>query len=508
MDSSQFLHEIQRQSQKICKLITQLVSAIHGCSSIDFADNVSRLSQSAIELTDFTKQLNQMQAHSEEQLRDVRHDFRNLLNAVTGYCEMVDEDCEGHPAIQPHTTALLEATSKAQHLFQTTTQTPQHYSATFFNDDKPFAEIPTEPGHLLVIDDKQSNRDILSHYLQKLGHSVSAVSSAKQALEALNQQSFDLILLDLIMPETDGFQLLKQLKADEDKRAIPVIMVSGIDDTEGVIQCIKAGAEDYLTKPFNPILLEARLSACLERKRWHDREISILNELEKRNRFIRHTFGQYLTDEIVNNLLENPDGLDLGGAYRQVTILMTDIRNFTNLCEQMKPERVVKLLNNYLGVMTNVIMDYRGTVDEFIGDAILALFGAPVQREDDTDRAVACAIAMQLAMEEVNSKNRQDGLPEISMGIGINTGEVIAGNIGSDKRLKYAVVGRHVNLTARVESFTKGGQILASQYTIDAMTSPLTITHSESVQLKGIQDKVLIHNIQGISGNYNLALKD
>ena len=185
---------------------------------------------------------------------------------------------------------------------------------------------------------------------------------------------------------------------------------------------------------------------------------------------------------------------------------MTDIRNFTSHCEQMQPDLVVRMLNNYLGVMTEVIMEYLGTVDEFIGDAILILFGAPIERDDDTDRAIACAIAMQLAMKDVNDKNQRDGLPNISMGIGINTGEVIAGNIGSDQRLKYAVVGQHVNLAARVESHTQGGQILASQNTIEAATTPLDIGEVSTVELKGFRDKMQIHDVLGIQGEFNLSL--
>jgi adenylate cyclase len=180
-------------------------------------------------------------------------------------------------------------------------------------------------------------------------------------------------------------------------------------------------------------------------------------ELQLHNRFIRKTFGRYLTDDVVKSLLESPEGLKLGGERRKVTLMMTDLRGFTSMSGRLAPEQVVAMLNRYLGTMVEVIQEYQGTIDEFIGDAIFTLFGAPVQRDDDAERAVACAMAMQLALAGVNAQNRAAGLPEVEMGIGIHTGEVVVGNIGSDRRTKYGVVGSHVNLTARIESYTVGG---------------------------------------------------
>ena len=181
--------------------------------------------------------------------------------------------------------------------------------------------------------------------------------------------------------------------------------------------------------------------------------------MELRNRFIRETFGRYLTDDVVATVLETPTGLQVGGEKRKVTMMMTDLRGFTSLSERLPPDRVVAILNRYLAAMVTIIKRYQGTIDEFIGDAIFVLFGAPVWREDDAQRAIACAVAMQLAMEEVNEEDRKDDLPEVEMGIGIHTGQVVLGNIGSPERMKYGVVGRHVNLTSRIQSYTTGGQI-------------------------------------------------
>lgn len=230
-------------------------------------------------------------------------------------------------------------------------------------------------------------------------------------------------------------------------------------------------------------------------------------ELNLRNQFIKKTFGRYMSDDVVEKLLESPDGLNLGGESMMVTVVITDLRGFSSISATLPPEAVVGMLNDYLREMTRVIFKYAGTVNEFTGDGILILFGAPISRVDDAERAVACAIEMQQAMAQVNAHNRLKGFPDLEMGIGINTGKVIAGNVGSDMRVKYAVVGSNVNLAARVESYTVGGQILATESTLDHIYDSVVQVDGEfAVPFKGAKAPVMIYNITGIQGTYHLAL--
>jgi adenylate cyclase len=222
---------------------------------------------------------------------------------------------------------------------------------------------------------------------------------------------------------------------------------------------------------------------------------------------IRNIFGRYLSAEIVSNLLERPEGLKLGGERRKITILTSDLRGFTALSERLQPEEVVKILNFYLSCMADVITTYQGTIDEFMGDGILVLFGAPTLREDDVQRAIACAVAMQLAMQKVNEQLEKWNLSPLDMGIGINTGEVVVGNIGSEKRTKYGVVGSQVNLTYRIESYTTGGQILISEMTLNqAGRNLIKIENQKLVQPKGVKKSITIYEVGGILGNYNLFI--
>ena len=228
---------------------------------------------------------------------------------------------------------------------------------------------------------------------------------------------------------------------------------------------------------------------------------------EKDREFVRQTFGRYLTEQVVQQLLDSPDGLRLGGKREFVTIMMTDLRGFTSMCGTMEPEGVVKLLNHYLEAMTRIIAKYGGTIDEFIGDAILVVFGAPLPLEHTEARAVACAIEMLNAMPEINTWNASQNLPAVEMGIGIHSGEVVLGNIGSELRAKYGIVGATINLTSRVESFTVGGQVLISEATRSRCGDLLQLGASQVVSPKGVKGTLTIHEALGVTAPFNVSLQ-
>ena len=230
-----------------------------------------------------------------------------------------------------------------------------------------------------------------------------------------------------------------------------------------------------------------------------EEEIGRLQEaLRKRDYFIRNTLGRYLTDEVVEAILDE-GGMEIGGERRVVTIMFTDLRRSTELSEMMEPGEFIQMLNHYLGEMIEIINAWQGNILEFVGDAIVVVFGAPRENEDAPRDAVACAVAMQRRMDEVNRWNRKQGYPDIAMGIGIHTGDAILGNIGSQTRTKYDMIGRNVNLASRIEGFTKGGQILVSTETLEAAGSKVQVDPEGDmlVQPKGIQHEVLIHSVIG-----------
>ncbi|MGD1806651.1 CHASE2 domain-containing protein [Dapis sp. BLCC M126] len=222
---------------------------------------------------------------------------------------------------------------------------------------------------------------------------------------------------------------------------------------------------------------------------------------------IRKTFGRYLSKEIVSNLLESKEGLKIGGKRQTITVLASDLRGFTALSEQLSSEDVVEIINIYLQDILKIITDYGGTIDKLLGDGIMVLFGAPIIREDDAERAVACALAMQLEMESINKKIKVLGLPALEMGIGINTGDAVVGNIGSEEHTEYTAIGWEVNLAFRIETYAIGNQILISQSTKEAISiSKLRIDSINEIKPKGMSHPINIYEVGGIGDKYNLFL--
>jgi adenylate cyclase len=368
--------------------------------------------------------------------------------------------------------------------------------------------MDTAQGSLLVVDDNPMNRDMLARRLTRRGYTVTVAEDGYQALAMIEAQPFDLVLLDIMMPGISGLDVLKAIRQRYAVTDLPVIMATAKDQSEDIVAALQLGANDYVTKPLDFPVVLARTQTQLSLKRAMQEIQRLAAQLELRNRFIRETFGRYLTDEVVTSLLDSPEGLQLGGEKRRVTMLISDLRGFTSLSGRLAPEQVMAMLNRYLGTMVEIIMQYQGTIDEIIGDAMLVIFGAPIWRQDDAHRAVACAVAMQLAMAAVNAENRHAGLPDVEMGIGVHTGEVVVGNIGSHKRTKYGVVGSHVNLTFRIQSYTIGGQILISEATRQEVEPLVKISRQMEVEAKGIAEPIALYELRGIGGAYDLFLPE
>ncbi len=354
------------------------------------------------------------------------------------------------------------------------------------------------PRKILVVDDEPDLGALIRQKFRKEIHAgdyafVMALDGY-EALERLHEdQDIEIVLTDINMPRMDGLTLLTHIGRLE--RMLQAVVVSAYGDLDNIRQAMNRGSFDFLMKPIDLKDLEITIKKAID----------IVDE-RRRARRVRETFGRYLSDEVASALLDQPDAWRLGGEKRSVTILMSDLRGFSNVSERLLPEVVVDILNTYLGTMADVIAAFNGTIDEFIGDAILVVFGAPLQRPDDAERAVACALAMQREMAVVNEAMAARGWPALEMGIGINTGEVVVGNIGSAKRAKYGVVGSHVNLTSRIESYTVGGQVLISEGTRAAAGDGLALGRRMEVSTKGFAEPIALYEVEGIGPPYDLFL--
>ncbi len=363
-----------------------------------------------------------------------------------------------------------------------------------------------DQGSLLVVDDNALNRDILTRRLEQRGYVVTVAEEGQQALNIILQKKFDLVLLDIEMPGIDGIMVLSLLRKTYSMAELPVIMVTAKGESADVVRALESGANDYIMKPIDFSVAFARIRTQLSLKYSNDEINKLAEELELRNVLLRNVFGRYVDTDVVERLLQSPEALKGEGEQRAITILFADLRDFTLISESLPPDRVLAMLNNFLGPMIEITSKYGGVIDDFFGDGLLAFFGAPVPSADHAQQAIACAIEMQLAMDTINEQNRRANLPALKMGIGIHTGEVIVGNIGSETRSKYSIVGTSVNFASRLESYSAGGQILISEATLAEAGAVVRIDARMAIHPKGLANPATVYEAGGIAGAYGLFL--
>jgi len=339
-------------------------------------------------------------------------------------------------------------------------------------------------GHVLVVDDNRLNRLKLARGLEQQGYAVNTAENGREALEMLRSTSFELLLLDIMMPEMDGFQVLEEMKSDPGLRDIPVIVISALEEMDSVVKCIEMGAEDHMPKPFDPTLLNARIGASLEKKRLRDEVVEQLN-------FIRDIFGKYVPESVAKQIVAGKGVLE--PTQTTATILYTDIESFTSIAESVPPKQVVQMLNEYFPAVIEPITRHGGVVNQFQGDAMLVTFNIPIQDSQHADHAVNAALEIQKLL-----KGRTfAGIP-LRTRIGINTGEVIAGNVGTGDRMNYTVHGDAVNLAARLEQLNKqhGTLVLISESTVALLNGEHPIEPLGEVEIRGKTQSVRIFSLR------------
>ena len=324
---------------------------------------------------------------------------------------------------------------------------------------------------LLVADDNKVNRLLLQRSLELQGHAVECAANGRVALEMLRQGSYDLMLLDMEMPEMDGFQVLEQLTNDKALRDLPVIVTSSLEGIAHVVRCIELGAEDYLVKPVNPALLKARIGASLDKKRLRDQQ----KELVRR----------FATSEVAQDLQQS--GFALQGRHVDATVMFCDIRGFTSIVESQPPEETIELLNTYYTLMFDAINGRGGVVNQMIGDGLMAIFGAPLPLDRHAEAAALAALDMIEMIELLAVERRSAGRVPIRIGIGIGTGNLVAGYTGTQQRATYTCIGDTVNVAARLEQHTKAVArvILVDAATRAELSADFSVEPLGAVELRG-----------------------
>ncbi|PZM15013.1 adenylate cyclase [Rhizobium tubonense] len=425
--------------------------------------------------------------------RLLRHDLRTPMNAILGYSEMLIEDfADTLPArllediakvIHEGRNLLAQIDETLDRSVETEEESQPKFDGTIAADLARTMAVRPSPvteyaGRILIVDDTAANRELLSRRLHRDGHAVVAASSGEEALRILDRQEFDLVLVDVLMPGMNGIELLGRLKSDRRFREIPVVMVSGLTDDDAVARCIKAGAEDYLRKPINPVLLRARIAACLERRRWRARENQYLAQIEFEKERANALLHAVLPKQVIKRLAEGEEVI--ADRIDMVTIIFADIVNFTEFAARTPAAALVRRLGDLFTRFDALADQYGIEKIKTIGDAYMAAAGLPDPRADHALAAVAFAKALLAEPSGTLGCG-----PPFLLRVGIHSGPVIAGLIGR-KRFAYDVWGHTVNVASRMESCGIPGRIQISQTTFDALGEGRVNARREIMDIRGI----------------------
>ncbi len=426
----------------------------------------------------------------------INHNLRNRINVIIGYDEMLLEDIEKET--QPEVSIVLEKIlTSARRLLTLIDDLSYLYKKVYQKEaltdevvdipaqlenwftqsnNKPSLDLATQGASLLVVDDEESNRDLLSRRLKKQGFNVKVAKNGRQALQKIRSQHFDLILLDIRMPEMDGYQVLEALKKDQELSRIPVIMISALDEIDGVVHCIEMGAEDYLQKPPKQVILNAKISATLERKRLRDRERALLLNI--------------LPQPIVDRLKKGEQ--TIADDFSEVTVLFSDLVGFTELAAKISAEKLVEKLNQIFFAFDLLTEKYGLEKIKTIGDAYMLVGGLPTERPDHAEAVANIAIEMLQEIERLNKQNNND----FRIRIGIHTGPVIAGIIGKHK-FNYDLWGETVNIASRMESHGIPDCIQISETTYQHIKNKFIFSRRGPIYIKG-KGEMVTYLLKGI----------
>ncbi len=335
-----------------------------------------------------------------------------------------------------------------------------------------------DQGNVLVVDDNQVNRDLLARRVKRQGHLISSASDGFQALKMMRTQPFDLVLLDIMMPQMNGYQVLETLKADSKLRHIPVIMISAVDDIESIVRCIELGAEDYLSKPFNPVLLKARINACLEKKRLRDQEQAYIKRLAEEQEKSERLLLNILPAPIAQRLKQGEK--TIADSFSEVTVLFADLVGFTKLSANLSPAELVELLNMIFSRFDELAEKYGLEKIKTIGDAYMVVGGLPTPRKDHAEAIAEMALDMLNQVKEISVKQEKP----LQIRIGINRGPVEAGVIGT-KKFAYDLWGDTVNTAHRMESHGIPGVIQVTEDTYNCLANKYTFQERGMIEIKG-----------------------
>lgn len=456
---------------------------------------------------------------AEATMRMLQHEVRTPLGHIIGYSEMLEEEVEerGLPDLSDDLRKIRSAASRLLDLVDgklLTDPTEEIAQARPSESETALAasadSIPeaaeVSRGDILVVDADVDTREQLARRLQDEGFAVETAKDGIDALRKIADGNCNLVVLDAMLPGMSGLEVLERIRRSRSMSELPVLVTASSTASSDAIEGLHRGGNDFIVKPFETSQMVARIEAHLAAHRSAKQVAALARQLEFRAAFIRQALGHKISEDLIVELSERPDATTLGGQKSRVIALVADIRGTRRWISECTPDQVFSVLNNVFGPLGAIVERYGGSIEAIDGDSLTALFGLPVQADDDAERATACGIAMQLAMRDVNARNRRGGLPEVAIGVGIASGDVLIGGIGSGDTLRFSVIGSPLIRAALIETAARPGEVLACQETCDQAGELLELADQpESPTISGTDERV--NSVLGVGGGQLISLR-
>ncbi|MEM9283458.1 MAG: response regulator [Verrucomicrobiota bacterium] len=410
----------------------------------------------------------------QESMRHARHEARNRLNHLFGTIQLIQMNPGAEELIRQSGTVV----ESLENCLALVSGAKTDEVREPFEEPLPFTPANLEGQHrgtLLIADDEPENCKLLDRLLTPHGYETEFAANGMEAIERIEERDFDAVLLDIQMPVMDGFEVLSKLRETGQLRHTPVIVVTGLQEEQDAVRCIEIGAEDFLSRPIRPALLMARLNASLEKKRLRER-----------------VFEQHFTPELARELARNPDPMKMQARQAEVSVLFCDIRGFSTVSELLGPAQTIDWLSGVMGEFSSIVIEHGGVLVDYTGDELMALWGAPNEQPNHAELACQAAISIMQSLETLNQKWEPVVGARTAVGIGINTGEALVGNVGTHRKFKYGPLGTVVNLASRVQGATKylKSSLLVTGFTAEQIPEEIRTRRLCQVRVQNIKAPV------------------
>ncbi len=451
-------------------------------------------------------------------MRRLQHEVRTPISQIVGYSELLEEELEDRGAddLAPDLQRIRDAAQRLLDLVDGRLQDEQDPGAPVLPpaeaEGAATAEARQDAGEadaaprLLVVDDDPSARELLARRFQRQGFRVDTARDGLEGLRRIEADPPDLVLLEILMPGMNGLEVLERMRRSHGRAELPVILATALDGSEDVVEGLSRGANDYVTKPLDFPVVLARVQTQLELHRTARQAAGLARQLEFRSAFIRQALGRDVSEDLLVEMAERPNTEDMSAQTRRVVAVVADVRGSRERAASLPPARHAAVLRNVLDGLGDLVAHYDGLLDAVNGDAVVALFGLPLPRADDAERAAACAVAFQLEMAELNARAAQVQLPEVTIGVGVCSGEVVVVGIGRDDHVKYKALGAPIVTATHIEAAADPGEVWICDATRAALGERARVDRSRELDSDGA-GAVRVHRLLGVGGAHLISLR-